>query len=62
MIAKTLHIYLWKISQKTTIRINEEWRCAQVATLSKFYPPEFPTKIMEFDQVIHISAELSTEN
>jgi len=28
----------------------------------QIFPVEFPTKMMDFDQVIHISAELSTEN
>ena len=27
----------------------------------QIFPVEFPTKMMDFDQVIHISAELSTE-
>jgi hypothetical protein len=37
-------------------------RCTKTGFLSRFFPVEFPTKMMDFDQVIHISAELSTEN
>jgi hypothetical protein len=60
--AKSFHIRLWRAARKDEIIPPITRRCTKAGFLSRVFPVEFPTKMMNFDQVIHISAELSTEN
>jgi len=60
--AKSFHTRLWRAARKDEKFSPITRRCTKAGFLSRVFTVEFPTKMMNFDRVIHTSAQLSTEN
>jgi Zn-dependent M32 family carboxypeptidase len=60
--AKSFHTHLWRAARKDENFSSITRRCTKAVFLSRVFNVEFPTKMMNFDRVIHTFEQLSTEN
>jgi hypothetical protein len=51
--AKSFHTHLWRAARKDENFSSITRRCTKAVFLSRVFNVEFPTKMMNFDRVIH---------